>query len=798
MAYGLDVDHLDVVASGEVLHVGHAVDDGERLVDAVEGMRFGDFGCEGCDAFVEMAEGFGASEIVEEQRLDAAQCLVVALGTDRTVNLAVEVGEQFVEDVDAEIACGTCEEYVADGLTLALAEGSECVAVKECVERCKVGSLRGVEHWSGGFRCWSGGFACASVDECSQCPRCLQVEDVVEDNLCAMLAGLDNHLDGIDAGAANLEEIVCSTHFLDFEDVGEDGAEELFHLALWCLVFGGTLHLRGWQCLTVDLAVWCHWHDVHLHVGIRHHVFGQGGGSECGTDVVVAERCARFEGVVEHEMLVAHHLAHLGSSLTHAFDVERLALNLSQLDAETTQFHLCVDTSHVLNLSIFVPAAEVARVVHADRSSPAVLLDKRTIDERLGCALWESPVAASHLYAGKAQLACYALWHEVASGVNDEVPVVGYALADRDVLHTCAWSNAIIRGVVGALCRTIDVDDFDVVAIDTIHLFATTRCEADREVVEGVEQQTGHGCGIAATRALVVDEELTDGIEVLANLCWHDVERTTQREHRIHVLDVCVEGEGTVSADAVAGSELLHVDDHGDEVAQTCLMEHGTLWLARRARCVDHVGQSFRVGEVDGIEISRFALDGLCHEFVDEEGLGSSRTEIALSLLGLEYLVRGDEHLRLRVLEHVAQSLVRIFVVEWGIGSTCLVDREHCERELLGAVEHDTDEVVWLHTEVDELMSQCIGVVVHLGIGELAVLIHHCGCVWSALSLLGEEVGEGLAEVHVDVLTRTNLDDALSLFVAHDADARQGSFWLCHHALHRNLDSVGQTLHEAL
>ena len=240
-------------------------------------------------------------------------------------------------------------------------------------------------------------------------------------------------------------------------------------------------------------------------------------------------------------MLVAHHLAHFGSSLTDALDIQGLALYLTELDTETAQLHLGVDTAHVLDLAILIPAAEVARMVHPYRTSPTVLLDERTVDKRLGRALGQSPVTASHLDAGKTQLACHTLWHQVASGVNDEVPVVSHTLADRYVLHTAARSDAVIGSIVGTLRRAIDVDDLDVVAIHTIHLLATTCGKADGKIVEGVEQQTGHRRRIATTCTLMVDQELADSCQVFTDLCRHDVERTAQCQHGIHILDMRIE-----------------------------------------------------------------------------------------------------------------------------------------------------------------------------------------------------------------------------------------------------------------
>ena len=110
-------------------------------------------------------------------------------------------------------------------------------------------------------------------------------------------------------------------------------------------------------------------------------------------------------------MLVAQHLAYLGSSLTDTLDIQGLALYLSQFDTEATQLHLGIDTAHILYLSVVIPTAEVAGVVHAYRTPPAVLFHKRTINKRLSCALRQSPIAATYLHTCKTQLASHTLWH---------------------------------------------------------------------------------------------------------------------------------------------------------------------------------------------------------------------------------------------------------------------------------------------------------------------------------------------------------------------------------------------------
>ena len=136
-----------------------------------------------------------------------------------------------------------------------------------------------------------------------------------------MLAGLDDDLDGIDAGTANLEEVVGSTHLLDVQNIREDTAEQLFLLPLRSHIFCGTLHLGCREHLAVNLAVGRHRHAVHLHIGVGHHVFGQRRCSEGGADVLFSDSGTIGHRIIEYEVLVALHLAHLGSGLTDALDV---------------------------------------------------------------------------------------------------------------------------------------------------------------------------------------------------------------------------------------------------------------------------------------------------------------------------------------------------------------------------------------------------------------------------------------------------------------------------------------------
>ena len=61
--------------------------------------------------------------------------------------------------------------------------------------------------------------------------------------------------------------------------------------------------------------------------------------------------------------------------------------------------------------------------------------------------------------------------------------------------------------------------------------------------------------------------------------------------------------------------------------------------------------------------------------------------------------------------------------------------------------------------------------------------------------MLGEQIGKCLANIHVDILARPNLDETLSLLVAHDGDAIDITIRARHHVAHRGFDSIGHHAH---
>ena len=137
----LHVHLLYVVAGGEVLHVGGTVECRVYVIgQLVEAVRVGEVTTDNTDALVEHLF-VNTVEIVEEERAQTFLGCEVSLAAQHAIDGARLMLQQFVEHVNAQIAGGSCEQHVADGLHLALAQGFERIAV-EHVGKGRLGQLR--------------------------------------------------------------------------------------------------------------------------------------------------------------------------------------------------------------------------------------------------------------------------------------------------------------------------------------------------------------------------------------------------------------------------------------------------------------------------------------------------------------------------------------------------------------------------------------------------------------------------------------------------------------------------------
>ena len=193
--------------------------------------------------------------------------------------MAVACRQQLVENVYAQVTRGSREQDVADGLALTVKEDLQVVTLELGVEGREfgVGCSRFIDlhRGSDALSLQLFTFFILLFHKGCQFPWRRVIEEVVEDNLHTVFAGFDDDLDGIEAGTANLKEIIEGTYLLNAQDVGEDLGKELLGFAFGSHIVDAATQFGHRQHFAVDFPVGRHRHGIEAHIGVGHHVFGQ-------------------------------------------------------------------------------------------------------------------------------------------------------------------------------------------------------------------------------------------------------------------------------------------------------------------------------------------------------------------------------------------------------------------------------------------------------------------------------------------------------------------------------------------
>jgi hypothetical protein len=98
---------------------------------------------------------------------------------------------------------------------------------------------------------------------------------------------------------------------------------------------------------------------------------------------------------IAHESLVAGSLAHDNHCIAHRFMREQHALDLAELDAEASHFHLVIDPAQILQCSVGQPSRQISRSVNAC----ARLLTERMRNKSFRCQASSFEIAARQAHA---------------------------------------------------------------------------------------------------------------------------------------------------------------------------------------------------------------------------------------------------------------------------------------------------------------------------------------------------------------------------------------------------------------
>jgi len=121
-------------------------------------------------------------------------------------------------------------------------------------------------------------------------------------------------------------------------------------------------HFRQGQQFSVHLAVGCQRERFHFHKRRGYHVFGQG-----GPQVSFQRRRIHFtkgfHNIITHQLLCPAEFFDIGDCRGNAFVPGHHGFYLAQFNAESPQFDLVIDASHVLQFTFCIPSNQVTGTV---------------------------------------------------------------------------------------------------------------------------------------------------------------------------------------------------------------------------------------------------------------------------------------------------------------------------------------------------------------------------------------------------------------------------------------------------
>ncbi|KPB13562.1 Uncharacterized protein AC518_0211 [Pseudomonas syringae pv. syringae] len=228
--------------------------------------------------------------------------------------------------------------------------------------------------------------------------------------------------------AAQFEEVIIPTDPFDRQYVRPDRCQQGLDFALrgFITTIDQRLRIRRRQRLAIELAVGSQRQRIELHVGCRHHVVRQRA-LQVVAQVFDVDRLLRCD--ISHQTLVAGNILtaqHHGFTNIGVFGQARF--DFTQFNAETTNLHLIVIATQVLQIAVGAPANQVARAVNQ-----RIDLFTERIDDKLRSAqLIPIQIALGNALPADIQLAGYAQRHWLALAVEHIQASVAHRFADRD------------------------------------------------------------------------------------------------------------------------------------------------------------------------------------------------------------------------------------------------------------------------------------------------------------------------------------------------------------------------------
>ena len=566
-------------------------------------------------------------------------------------------------------------------------------------------------------------------DHGGQCLQGLLLEQVARLQAQAGTTGAADHLDRNDRVTAQLEEVVLTPDLLDTQDVLPDPRQHLLVLA--ARRFEGALTDvcgRRRQAFAVEFAVGAQGHLFDQHGLRRHHVIRQAGeqmafqGFTPGALLlgISAHPCAILRHDVGDQLLTAravecqdHGFLHVGVFLQARFD-------FPQLDTQTSNLHLMVDTAAVFDGAISAITRQVAGAIQALATAERV--DHKTLGGQRATAV----VAARQADAAQVQLAHRAQRQGLQFTVEDAGAQVGNRTADRHAVAAFFHARPV-GDIDGRFGRAIQVVEMGV-----------RQC-AQRLALQFHRQRftaANDPCQRSAGQCLVGRDKGREhrGYEVQRG----DRLLDNQRRQALRITMLAGRGEDQGGALHQRPEKLPHRHVETERrflqyavrwqqvvgllhPLQTVVQGHMT--VARAFGFASGTGGVNHIGEVFG---DREVVQVGARQILQPIGLGV-QAQGAHGVRGRQLFQQmrlGQQQRNAAVVDHVAQAIQRVFRVERHISAASLENRQQADDHFERAVAGDPHQHFRADALGAQMMSQTVGTQVQIGVRQLLPLEH--------------------------------------------------------------------------
>ncbi len=154
----------------------------------------------------------------------------------------------------------------------------------------------------------------------------------------------------------------------------------------------------------------------------------------------------------------------------------------------------------------------------------------------------------------------------------------------------------------------------------------------------------------------------------------------------------------------------------------------------------------------------------------------------------------GDEHARLRIVEHEGQSLGGIGRVQRQIGGASLEHGEDGDDHLHAAVQEQCDAIFRADAVRDQVMGELVGAGIEVGIAQRALAIDHGDGLRGACDLLLEHAGQTALVGEDAMLAGEALQPLLALGGVEERQALHAAVFVGDHAVQHGEEVVQMAL----